>query len=215
MDVLRLVACESVTLSHSGVTFTGTWIWAALPVYTVSYTFVSGSSGRTLPNGVLAKLPMPSSGVAGDVITPEDSFRAYHMVEGAWRFTGWDKSSQTIAGGDLTFVGAWRWYNNNVVVTPVPAITPTPCPTPCPTTAPAATDAPAPSPEHQPPVQALEQMPGDPPTPMANDGTGGTAQMAIATVLAALVAAQAFAIGSDLKVLKWYNAKKAARRAGA
>ena len=45
--------------------------------------------------------------------------------------------------------------------------------------------------------------------------TGGSAKMVIATVLTALVAAQAFAIASDLKVLKWYNAKKAARRAGA
>ena len=38
--------------------------------------------------------------------------------------------------------------------------------------------------------------------------------MAVATALTALVAAQAFAIVSDFKVLKWYNAKKAARRAG-
>ena len=38
--------------------------------------------------------------------------------------------------------------------------------------------------------------------------------MVVATVLTALVAAQAFAIASDLKVLKWYNAKKAARRIG-
>ena len=37
--------------------------------------------------------------------------------------------------------------------------------------------------------------------------------MAIATVLAALVATQAFAIASDLNVLKWYNAKKAAKGA--
>lgn len=39
--------------------------------------------------------------------------------------------------------------------------------------------------------------------------------MVIATVLTALIATQAFAIASDLKVLKWYDAKKAARRTGA
>ena len=36
--------------------------------------------------------------------------------------------------------------------------------------------------------------------------------MIIAAGLAALVAAQAFAIAGDIKVLNWYNAKKAAAR---
>ena len=208
----------SVTIADADMSFTGTWVWTALPVYTVSYEFVSGSSGRELPRGVLDKLPMSATGVDGDVFTAPDSFRGFHMNEGVWRFHGWNLSSQTIFGGNLVFTGEWRWHENKVVVTP----TLSPTPTATPTATPAATSAiPAtvtPQPEETPdqPPAALEQIPNDSQPPATNNTTeGGAAKMAVATALSALVATQAFAIVSDFKVLKWYNAKKAARRAGA
>ena len=201
---------DHVTLSDSDVTFAGTWVWTALPVYTVTYEFISGSSGRTLPNEVLAKLPSPASGVDGDVFTPQDGFRSYHMVEGVWRFHGWNRASQTIAGGNLTFTGEWRWHENTVVIPSSPKSTPSQ------TSTPAITKTPAPTPPNaspeQPSIQVLEQTPNDPPTPKANDSAGGAAKMIIAAGLAALVAVQAFAIAGDIKVLNWYNAKKAAAR---
>ena len=203
---------DHVTLSYSDVTFTGTWIWTALPVYTVTYEFVSGSGGRALPSAVLAKLPLSTTGMDGDVFTPQDSFRSYHMVEGVWRFHGWNIASQTIAGGNLTFTGTWRWHENTVVIPSSSKSTtsPTPTPTPAVSTTPAPT-MPSASPE-QPSIQVQEQTPNDPPTPEANDSAGGAAKMIIAAGLAALVAAQAFAIAGDIKVLNWYNAKKAAAR---
>jgi hypothetical protein len=201
---------ESVTLADSDVTFSGAWVWTALPAYTVSYTFVNGSSSKALPSGVLDKLPAAKTGVDGDVITAPNTFRAYHTQEGAWRFHGWNQSSQTIAGSNLTFTGEWRWHKNKVATpSPTPVLTPSSSPTAAPTIAPTQS---APSPKI-PAISILEQTPSDPQTPLSGGSTGGTAQMAIATVLTALVAAQAFAIASDLKVLKWYNAKKAARRA--
>ena len=203
---------DHVTLSDSDVSFTGTWVWTALPVYTVTYEFVSGSGGRALPDEVLAKLPPSASGVDGDVFTPQDSFHSYHTANGVWRFRGWDLASQTIAGGNLTFTGTWRWHENTVAIPPSPTSTPSPSPTPAITSSTAPTP-PSASPE-QPSIQVLEQAPNDPPTPKANDSTGGAAKMIIAAGLAALVAAQAFAIAGDIKVLNWYNAKKtAARRA--
>ncbi len=201
---------DHVTLSDSDVAFTGTWVWTALPVYTVTYEFVSGSGGRALPSEVLAKLPLSTSGVDGDVFTPQDSFRSYHMVEGVWRFHGWNLGSQTIAGGNLTFTGEWRWHENTVVIPSSPKSTPSPAPTPAVSSTPAPT-MPSASPK-QPPIQVLEQTPNDPPTPKANDSAGGAAKMIIAAGLAALVAAQAFAIAGDLKVLNWYSAKKASAR---
>ncbi len=201
---------DHVTLSDSDVSFTGTWVWTALPVYTVTYEFVSGSGGRALPNAVLAKLPSPASGVDGDVFTPQDGFRSYHTADGVWRFHGWNVASQTIAGGNLTFTGEWRWHENTVVIPSSPKSTPSPAPTPTITVSPAPTP-PSASPE-QPSIQVLEQTPNDPPTPKANDSAGGAAKMIIAAGLAALVAAQAFAIAGDIKVLNWYNAKKAAAR---
>ena len=201
---------DHVTLSHSDVSFTGTWVWTALPVYTVTFTFVSGTDGRALPAEVLSKLPLSTTGVDGDVFTPQDWFRSYHLVEGVWRFHGWNLASQTISGGNLTFIGEWRWHENHVVLTQTPNPTAAPTPTPAIVITPAPTMPPA-SPEPA-PIQVLEQTPNDPPTPMANDATGGAAKMIIATGLAALVAAQVFAIAGDLKVLNWYNAKKAASR---
>ena len=205
---------SSITLADSDVTFSGTWLWTALPVYTVSYEFISGTSGQALPKGVLDKLPMNTTGIDGDIITPPDAFRAYHMSEGTWRFYGWNLSSQTITGGNLTFIGEWRWHKIKVTAPPTAEITPAPTATPLPsaTINPIAT----PQPENSPgqPVPLPEPMQNNPQPPAANHPTGGTAQMVVATVLTALVAAQAFAIASDLKVLKWYNAKKAARRIG-
>ncbi|HML67134.1 MAG TPA: SHIRT domain-containing protein [Clostridia bacterium] len=206
---------SSITLADSDVTFSGTWLWTALPVYTVSFEFVSGTSGQTLPKGVLDKLPMNTTGIDGDVITPPDTFRAYHMTEGTWRFYGWNLSSQTISGGNLTFIGEWRWHKIKVTAPPTAQITPAPTATPLPdaTRNPIATPQSENSPDQ--PVPLPEPVQNNPQPPATSNPTGGTAQMVVATVLTALVAAQAFAIASDLKVLKWYNAKKAARRMGA
>lgn len=204
----------SVTIADADVSFTGTWVWTALPVYTVSYEFVSGTSGRALPRGVLDKLPMSATGVDGDVFTAPDSFRGFHMSEGVWRFHGWNLSSQTVSGANLVFTGEWRWHENKIVVTPTPSPTPTAVPTATPTIPATVTPQQEETPAQ--PAAALEQIPNDPQPPAANNTTvEGAAKMAVATTLSGLVATQAFAIVSDFKVLKWYNAKKAARRAGA
>jgi hypothetical protein len=56
----------------------------------------------------------------------------------------------------------------------------------------------------------LQQTQGNPPTPVEDNAADQAAKIAITGALTALVATQAFAVASDLKVLKWYNAKKAA-----
>jgi hypothetical protein len=202
----------SFTIVDSDVSFNGTWVWTALPVYTVSFEFVSGTSGRTLPKGVLDKLPMNTTGIDGDVFTAPDSFRGFHMIEGVWRFQGWDLGSQTVSGGNLVFTGEWRWHENKVVITPTPYATPAATPTATATIPATITPPPEETPEQ--PVAVLEQIPSDSQPPAANSIAGGAAKMAVATALTALVATQAFAIVSDFKVLKWYNTKKAARRVG-
>jgi len=201
---------ESVTLSDSNVLFTGTWVWTALPIYQVSYTFVSGSPGHTLPDGVLAKLPAPTTALQGDTVTAPAAFRAFHMTQGTWRFSGWDSGTKTVAGSDVLFTGVWRWHEKSAPA-PTANATATPNVTPTPTVTPAAaaivTDPP------NPPPAAPEEQVSAAQTPAANTAEGGSAKMVVATVLTALIATQVFAVASDLKVLKWYNAKKAARRA--
>jgi hypothetical protein len=203
---------ETVTLTDSDVLFAGTWVWTALPVYNVSYTFVSGSSGRTLPDGVLAKLPAASTALEGDIVTAPAEFRALHLTQGTWRFSGWDIGTRTVSGADITFTGEWRWHENKPAITPTTA--PIATPTVPPATAPPVAAA-AVSSSPQPPFTPPEIIPDEAQVPAANSTAGGTAKMVVATVLTALVASQAFAIAGDLKVLKWYSAKKAARRARA
>ena len=206
---------DSFALSDSDVTFTGTWNWTQLPVYNVTFSFVSGTEGRSLPDGVLAKLPAPTTGYDGDVFTAPETFRAYHMTQGTWRFHGWIAISQTISGGDITFTGEWRWHRIKTSTADATATTaPTATPETTPTVAPITAATVSTSPE-QPPAEPPELIPSDTQVPAANSTAGGTAQMVIATVLTALVATQAFAIAGDLKVLKWYNMKKTARRTGA
>lgn len=202
---------ESVTLSTDDVTFTGTWVWTPLPVYTVTYQFVSGSSGRTLPSQVLNKAPLSESGVNGDVFTPPDSFHSYHSGGGVWRFRGWDLSSQTIIDANIVFTGTWRWHEDTITVVETPQPTLSTIPTATPTIALTITAPPSSPSASAPPVQVVEQI-DEPTPPQSSNTTGGTAQMMIAAVLTALIASQAFAIASDLKVLKWYHAKKSVRR---
>jgi len=204
---------DSIALSESDVTFTGIWNWTQLPVYNVTFSFVSGTPGRALPDGVLAKLPAQTTALDGDVVSAPPTFRAFHLSQGTWRFHGWNGTSFIVSGQDVAFTGVWRWHENKAAVTPEAEPTATPTPTPTATPFAAATVSP-PSPA-QPPDPLQEQIPNDMQVPAANNTAGGTAQMVIATVLTALVATQAFAIAGDLKVLKWYNAKKAARRTGA
>jgi len=203
---------ESVTLSDSDVTFTGTWVYAPLPVYNVNFTFVSGTPGRALPDGVLAKLPAQTTALEGDVVSAPPNFRAFHLSQGTWRFHGWNGTSCKVSGGDITFTGTWRWHENKTVITP--SAEPTSAPTPTQAAATSAAAAVTTS-SPMPPDQSQEQIPNDMQVPAANSTAGGTAQMLIAAALTAIVATQAFAIAGDLKVLKWYNAKKAARRTGA
>jgi len=203
---------DSIALSDSDVTFTGTWNWTQLPVYNVTFSFVSGTPGRALPDGVLAKLPAQTTALDGDVVSAPPTFRAFHLSQGTWRFHSWNGTSCTVSGGDVTFIGEWRWHDNKLVATP--KAEPTATPTPIPTATPFAAAAVSPSSPAQPPDPSQEQIPNEMQVPAANSTKGETAKMVIATVLAALVATQAIAAASDLKVLNWYNAKKAARRAG-
>ncbi len=207
---------ESQAVADPGIAFVGSWSWTELPVYTVSYTFVSGSDGRALPAAVLAKLPSDSSGVQGDVFTPPETYRSVHIGYGVWRFKGWDISSRTIEDENITFTGTWRWYYSAPSATDSPEptsseppATPTLAITPQPTLVP---DTPLPSESAASAIQAVEQIDNNTPATPTGGPTGGLVKMLIAATLSVLVATQAFAVVSDLKVLNWYNAKKAARR---
>ncbi len=209
----------SVTIDSSDVSFTGTWVWTAFPVYTVEYRFVSDSSKYSLPQSVLAKLPASTSGIAGDVFSAPN-MSSVSASGGIWRFSGWDTHTQTINNADVVFTGTWHWHaytSGSSSATPSPS----------PVGSPAATQTPEPTQSAEPlstetqeisaaSIQVLEQVNDSVPPPTAAaaapDNSISPVQAAVAAALAALVATQSFAVASDLKILKWYQAKKAARR---
>jgi len=208
----------SQTVGTTDLSFYGGWVWNALPVYSVTYRFTSATSGKMLPSHVMSNLPSDTTGVNGDVFTVQHSYHSVRDGGGYWRFSGWNATTQTINNSAIAFTGSWRWRTNNTAgaSTPEPtsSITPmaeTPQPTVTPTLAP---ETPAPT---LPPIQVLEQT-DENQTPGANAANGGagagivTLQAAIAAALGGLVATQSIAMAGDIKVLNWYNLKKAAAR---
>lgn len=99
----------SQTIDQADIHFTGSWIFTATPTYTVRHQFVSASPGRDLPREVLALVPTEIPGhQTGSQVTPTSPSRVIVDVSGGrWTFQGYDQTSQTIDGSDVTFVAKW------------------------------------------------------------------------------------------------------------
>lgn len=83
------------------------------PAFGVKYKFVSGTSGKELPEEVLEQTPQidtnESAGyLTGSKVTPSgSSFKPVKVDGGTWTFQQWDATSKTIASRDAEFVGTW------------------------------------------------------------------------------------------------------------
>lgn len=83
--------------------------------YSVTYKFVSGTQGETLPDSVLALLPTDSTKYsAGKTVTPSELSTKTVKTEdgGAWTFKGWDPESAVVKDRDITFTGTWEYTEN-------------------------------------------------------------------------------------------------------
>ena len=108
---------NSKTISGADVTFVGTWMFTGNEEpegYYAGYTFVSGVSGKTLPQEVWAQLPADGGTYAdgGTVTALAPGQTTVTAANGTWRFDGWDADSKTISGADVTFVGTWTFIIN-------------------------------------------------------------------------------------------------------
>ena len=114
----------SETINGSDVKFIGTWEFTATPVPTVTHKavheFVSGTPGKELPQEVKALLPADQTNLKdGSQATPtKPSQTEVKTAEGTWSFKSYDKTSETINGSDVKFVGTWEF-----TATPVPTVT--------------------------------------------------------------------------------------------
>lgn len=98
---------ENYYLTQNGYDFTNTYE----KKYKVSYEFVSGTDGKTLPDEVKALLPAEETGKDdGTKVTPTTpTSTEVDTSDGKWTFGSWDASEKTISGGDVTFKGTWTF----------------------------------------------------------------------------------------------------------
>ena len=114
----------SETVNGSDVKFVGTWEFTASPVPTVTHKavheFVSGTPGKELPQEVKVLLPADQTNLKdGSQATPtQPSQTEVKTAEGTWSFKSYDKTSETINGSDVKFIGTWEF-----TATPVPTVT--------------------------------------------------------------------------------------------
>lgn len=84
-----------------------------VPAFGVTYKFVSGTSGKKLPEEVLKQTPQIDTNntagyLTGSKVTPSgSSFKPVKVDDGTWTFQQWDATSKTIASKDVEFVSTW------------------------------------------------------------------------------------------------------------
>ena len=107
-----------VLSASEDVVFTGTWTYTAAEktdpeetYYDVTYSFVSGTDGKTLPTDVTNQKPEKASVKEGTTVTPASDFKDVEVKEngvtvGTWTFKGWNPASATV-NANTEFVGTW------------------------------------------------------------------------------------------------------------
>ena len=107
---------NSKTIDGADVKFIGTWTFtpkAPEPEtkYKVTYEFVSGTEGKTLPAEVEGYKPTDDAEYADGVTVnaKEPTETSYEAEDGTWTFTKWDANSKTIDGADVKFIGTWTF----------------------------------------------------------------------------------------------------------
>ena len=78
-------------------------------------SFVSGTPGKELPQEVKALLPADQTDLkdGSQAIPTQPSQTEVKTAEGTWSFKSYDKTSETINGADVKFVGTWEFYSNS------------------------------------------------------------------------------------------------------
>ncbi|MFS9055987.1 LPXTG-anchored SHIRT domain periscope protein [Streptococcus oralis] len=101
----------SETINGADVKFVGTWEFTPAPTYKATHEFVSGTPGKELPQEVKTLLPADQTNLKdGSQATPtQPSQTEVKTTEGTWSFKSYDKTSETINGADVKFVGTWEF----------------------------------------------------------------------------------------------------------
>ena len=79
-------------------------------VYGVSYEFMSGTEGMSLPEAGMPELPVDDAEYeVGAVVRNKggDSYGDVAAAGGRWSFTGWDAQEKAMVEGGVSFTGTW------------------------------------------------------------------------------------------------------------
>ncbi|MDY5126929.1 SHIRT domain-containing protein [Actinotignum sp. SLA_B059] len=93
------------------------------PAYGVTSTFVSGTAGKELPEGVKKQPPaIDTKNGAGytegdTVASAVPDFTAVPDGNGQWTFQSWDATTKKVTGADQEFIGTWVWHQQLFKVT--------------------------------------------------------------------------------------------------
>ena len=110
----------SETINEADVHFVGTWEFTPAPTYKATHEFMSGTPGKELPQEVKDLLPVAQTDLKdGSQATPtQPSKTEVKTTEGTWSFKSYDKTSETVNGSDVKFVGTWEF-----TASPAPTVT--------------------------------------------------------------------------------------------
>ena len=121
-DANNKIANDDNVNGNGDIQFTGTWTFSKTepPVtkkYPVDYDFISGTTGQTLPQGVLDLLPNDPNqydeGQTINAIQPQQT--TVTVADGTWTFDKYDANSkianadQANENGVIQFVGTWTF----------------------------------------------------------------------------------------------------------
>ena len=85
------------------------------PKYDVTYTFVSGTEDKELPDSGMPALPSDNSTYLIGITVTNKGTTTYDPVsadDGTWTFTGWDANEKVMVKGGITFTGTWTFTPN-------------------------------------------------------------------------------------------------------
>ncbi len=95
-----------------------------IPEFNVTYSFISGTNGKDLPNDKLPELPKATKVKKGSSISaPTTKYEDIKVDGGKWRFNGWKPANQGNVTTDVEFIGTWEFVKNSTgggTVTPKP-----------------------------------------------------------------------------------------------
>lgn len=109
---------NSVTIDGADLRLTGEWFYVEDPeTYNVTYTLISGTQGKDLPEEIIDRQPTDLFGAAEGEEIKLPAFEDVKVADGTWRFKSWysetEEETAMVEGAvkvgrtDLNLIGEW------------------------------------------------------------------------------------------------------------